>query len=193
MEPHCIPRQLMVCKFEGGKRSVGSQKLRWIDDEMRDLEKCKLNNKWMHIAQHDAKWRSIVNAVVTELNEKAEEIEKIEKDKRKKRNEMRGSKYQIRPTYCTAYSIWLHFYSPSQGRSCHQQQKHRVTAQEIFCCHCHQYLESHHLAGLQVQVTVMVSYGIICLGKKLTRNCLSQLRSINEYLVIDWGSKGPQL
>ena len=43
------------------------------------------------------------------------------------------------------------------------------------------------LAGLQVQVTVMVSYGIISLSKKLTHNCFSQLRSINEYLVIDWG------
>ena len=43
------------------------------------------------------------------------------------------------------------------------------------------------LAGLQVQVTVMVRYGIISLSKKLTHNCFSRLRSINEYLVIDWG------
>ena len=43
------------------------------------------------------------------------------------------------------------------------------------------------LAGLQVQVTVMASYGIISLSKKLTHNCFSQLESINEYLVIDWG------
>ena len=41
------------------------------------------------------------------------------------------------------------------------------------------------LAKLQVQVTVMASYGILSLGKKLTRNCLSRLRSINEYLVFD--------
>ena len=33
----------------------------------------------------------------------------------------------------------------------------------------------------------MASYGIISLCKKLTHNCLSRLRSINEYLVIDWG------
>ena len=49
------------------------------------------------------------------------------------------------------------------------------------------------LAGLQVQVTVMASYGIIFLGKKLTHNCLSRLRSINEYLVIDRGGKGLRL
>ena len=39
----------------------------------------------MHIAQDHAKWRSIVDAVVTELNEEAEEMEKTEKDKRGKR------------------------------------------------------------------------------------------------------------
>ena len=43
------------------------------------------------------------------------------------------------------------------------------------------------LAWLQVQVTVMASYGIISLSKKLTHNCFSRLRSIHEYLVIDWG------
>ena len=43
------------------------------------------------------------------------------------------------------------------------------------------------LAGLQVQVTVMASYGITSLSKKLAHNCFSRLRSINEYLVIDWG------
>ena len=49
------------------------------------------------------------------------------------------------------------------------------------------------LAGLQVQVTVMAIYGIISLSKKLAHNCLSQLRSINEYLVFDWGGKGLRL
>ena len=49
------------------------------------------------------------------------------------------------------------------------------------------------LAGLQVQVTVMASYGIIFLGKKLTHNCLSRLGSINEYLVIDWDGKDLRL
>ena len=47
------------------------------------------------------------------------------------------------------------------------------------------------LEGLQVQVTVMMSYGIISLSKKLTLICFSRLRSINEYLVIDWGPKRP--
>ena len=47
------------------------------------------------------------------------------------------------------------------------------------------------LEGLQVQVTVMANYVIIFLIKKLTHICFSRLRSINEYLVIDWGPKWP--
>ena len=50
------------------------------------------------------------------------------------------------------------------------------------------------LAGLQVQVSLIASYGIIFLGKKLTHNCVSRLRSINEYLLVfDWGGKGLRL
>ena len=37
----------------------------------------------------------------------------------------------------------------------------------------------------------MVSYGIISLSKKLTHIYFSRLRSINEYLVFDWGPKRP--
>ena len=48
---------------------------------MRDFKKYKLKIERMHIAQHRAKWRSIVNAVVTELNEEAEEMEKMEIEK----------------------------------------------------------------------------------------------------------------
>ena len=39
----------------------------------------------------------------------------------------------------------------------------------------------------------MAGYGIIFLGKKLTQDCLSGLRSINEYMAIDLGGKGLQL
>ena len=46
--------------------------------------------------------------------------------------------------------------------------------------------------GLQVQVTVMASYGI-SLGNKLTHNYLSHLRSLDEYLVFDRGGKDPRL
>ena len=59
MKPHCILRQLLVCKFEGGKHTVDGQKLRWIDIVMKDLKKCKLNKELMDIAQGHAKWRFV--------------------------------------------------------------------------------------------------------------------------------------
>ena len=55
------------------------------------------------------------------------------------------------------------------------------------------YLENEktrNLAGLQIKVTVMKSYGIISLSKKLTHNGFCRLGSTNEYLVIDWGGRG---
>ena len=45
-------------------------------------------------------------------------------------------------------------------------------------------------AGLEVQVTLKATYSINSLGKKLRHNCLSRLKSINEYLVFNWGGKG---
>ena len=39
------------------------------------------------------------------------------------------------------------------------------------------------LAGLQVEVTVMASYGRVSLSNELTHDCFSRLRSINEYVV----------
>ena len=52
---------------------------------IRALKKCKLNKEWMHIGQHRTKWKSIAEAVVTELNEEVEEMRNMEKDKRNMR------------------------------------------------------------------------------------------------------------
>ena len=38
IKPDRIPRQLLACKFEGGKHSVGGQKLQWVDVVIRDFE-----------------------------------------------------------------------------------------------------------------------------------------------------------
>ena len=67
---------MLVCKFVGGKRAVGDQKLRWVDVVMRDLKKCKPR---MHVAQDRDKWSFVVETAVTELNEEAEEMEKMKK------------------------------------------------------------------------------------------------------------------
>ena len=53
-------------------------------------------------------------------------------------------------------------------------------------------LESHSAPiRVAIQVTVMASYGIIFLGRNLTHDCFSRLRSINDILVIDWGWTRP--
>ena len=45
----------------------------------------------------------------------------------------------------------------------------------------------------QVQVTVMASYGLVFLNKKLTHICFSPLRSINDYVIIAVDVSGHQL
>ena len=57
-------------------------------------------------------------------------------------------------------------------------------------------LENGNIRDLAIVASLIHSdgeLGIISLGKKLTHNYLSRLRSISEYLVIDWGSKGLRL
>ena len=51
MDPECIPRQLLVCKFETGQRTVGGQKMRWADAVTKDLKRCKVDKDWRAIAQ----------------------------------------------------------------------------------------------------------------------------------------------
>ena len=60
VKPDHIPRHLLVCKFKGGKHSVGNQKLRWVDVVMRDLKKCSIGKDWMSIAQNREEWTSVV-------------------------------------------------------------------------------------------------------------------------------------
>ena len=43
MDPGRIPRQLLVCKFETGQRTVGGQKMRWADIVTKDLKRCKVD------------------------------------------------------------------------------------------------------------------------------------------------------
>ena len=47
-------------------------------------------------------------------------------------------------------------------------------------------LENDNIRDVEV-VGSQMSTDVISLGKKFTHNCLSRLRSINEYLVFGWG------
>ena len=130
-----IPRRLLVCKFAGDKRAVGGQKLRWVDVVMRDLKKCKLDHKWMHVAQDRDKWSFIVETAVTELNEEAEEMEKMKKDKRKERRERKQLADQT-DLLCNHPGCSFTAHNKA-GLVNHQRQKHGAAAQKFLTCqHC---------------------------------------------------------
>ena len=48
------------------------------------------------------------------------------------------------------------------------------------------HLENGNIRDVEV-VGSQTSTDVISLGKKLTHNCLSRLKSVDEYLVFDWG------
>ena len=52
------------------------------------------------------------------------------------------------------------------------------------------HLENGNILDVEV-IDSPTSTNVISLGKKFTHNCLSRLRSINEYLVFDWGWTRP--
>ena len=87
MDHSRVPRQLMVCRPEGGKRAPGGQKLRWNDVVMQDLKKGELLSEWRQVARDRREWRGTVAAIVEDLNNESEESEKQRKDERKKRRE----------------------------------------------------------------------------------------------------------
>ena len=135
MKPHRIPRRLLVCKFAGGKRAVGGQKLRWVDVVMRDLKKCKLNQEWMHVAQDRDKWSCVVETAVTELNEEAEETEKMKKDKRKERRDRKQLADQA-DLLCNHHGCNFSAHNKA-GLVNHQRHKHGAAAQQFLTCqHC---------------------------------------------------------
>ena len=51
MDLSWVPRQLMVCCPEGGKRMPGGQKLRWNDVVSKDLKKGEILSDWRQIAK----------------------------------------------------------------------------------------------------------------------------------------------
>ena len=135
MDPERIPRQLLVCKFETGRRTVGGQKMRWADAVTKDLKRCKLDKDWRAIAQDRDKWNAMVESRVNDLNAEAEELEKRKKDERKERREKRSMLAQME-LKCPEQGCG--FYAQNKaGLVNHQRQKHRAVSQETSPCpHC---------------------------------------------------------
>ena len=131
-----IPRQLLVCKPEGGKRTAGGQKLRWADVVSKDLKGCKVDKDWREIAQDRCcGWTAVVDKMVEDLNRESEEVEKRKKDERKQRRERElfeaHADLQCKESGCTFQA------QNKAGLVNHQRQKHRQSALKTLTCpHC---------------------------------------------------------
>ena len=130
-----IPRQLLVCKPEGGKRTAGGQKLRWADVVSKDLKRCKVDKDWREIAQDRRGWTAVVDKTVEDLNRESEEMEKHKKDERKQRRDRElleaHADLQCKESGCT-------FHAQNKAELVnHQRQKHRHSALKALTCpHC---------------------------------------------------------
>ena len=130
-----VPRKLLVCRLEAGKRAVGGQKLGWADAVTKDLKRCKIDKDWREVAQNRDEWNAIVETRVSKLDVEAEELEKVRKDECKQRRESKSAEAQAE-LYCK--EVGCSFFAQSKtGLVNHQRQKHRLAAQDlIVCSHC---------------------------------------------------------
>ena len=75
MDNSRLPRCLLVCRPEVGKRSAGGQKRRWNDLVLCDLSSCGLPADWREVAHERSTWRGLVREALRELNCSHEEEE----------------------------------------------------------------------------------------------------------------------
>ena len=82
-----IPKCLLMCKPEGGKRSVGGRKMQWIYVILGYLNKCELYTNWREEAQDRSIWRGWIKAAAEDMNEEMEIAKLRRKDELKQRRE----------------------------------------------------------------------------------------------------------
>ena len=68
MDSTRIPKCMLVCKPEGGKRMARGQKRRWADAVVADLKWCECQLDWRQQAQDQSQWRALVNAAAEDVN-----------------------------------------------------------------------------------------------------------------------------
>ena len=98
MDVSRLPRCLLVCRPQAGKRSAGGQKRRWNDVVLGDLKKCDLLLDWRDVACERAAWRAMVKETAEVVNHSLEESEAKKKDERKIRREGEGFSVQSQPS-----------------------------------------------------------------------------------------------
>ena len=84
MKDERVPKKLLVCAPEHGKRSVGGQRLRWSDVVNRDLKRCGLERCWRERALDRDSWRQDIAVKTEELNAEDEKEEQHKKDENRK-------------------------------------------------------------------------------------------------------------
>ena len=57
MKDERVPKKLLVCAPEHGKRTAGGQRLRWSDVVTRGLKRCGLKESWRERAHDRDSWR----------------------------------------------------------------------------------------------------------------------------------------
>ena len=134
MDSSCIPKCMLVCRPEGGKRTQGGQKRRWADDITADLKKCGLHLDWRKLVQDRAQWRGMVRAAAEDVNEELEASEKARKDERKQRREG-VTAAQNRWPCCEPGCAFVA--QSKAGLVNHTRQKHTTAAQrQLKCTFC---------------------------------------------------------
>ena len=142
MDDTRLPKCLLVCKPQDGKRSVGGQKRRWNDLVLRDLKRCGLFPDWRDMACERGAWRGLVNEAASELNCLLEEDEERKKAERKLRREECGSLTQSLPSQTPSALACSEpgcsFVGQTKaGLVNHVRQRHVASAQtRIPCPHC---------------------------------------------------------
>ena len=100
MDNSHLPKCLLVCRLQVGKRAAGGQKRRWNDVVLRDLRICGLLSDWREVAHERGTWRGLVREALQELNCSHEEEEARSKDQLKQRREAPG--HPASPTPATS-------------------------------------------------------------------------------------------
>ena len=57
MKDERVPKKLLVCAPEYGKRTAGGKRLRWSDVVTRGLKRCGLKESWRERAHYRDSWR----------------------------------------------------------------------------------------------------------------------------------------
>ena len=145
MKDERVPKKLLVCATEHGKRSAGGQRLRWSDVVTRDLTRCGLDQCWREKALERDSWRQDIAVKTEKLNAEDEKEEQHRKDEKRRRRV--ESQVQSEAALACDWPGCTFQAANRSGLINHQRQSHS-TPQLTPCPYCgreisHQGLHNH--------------------------------------------------